>query len=75
MRFVAEVQNTGPTQLLTNVRIPTARTLYPATPLYALERSIEEMALEPPKVKNDVYCKSRDVVVISVMLRSRSLSV
>lgn len=71
-KFVALVQNTGPAQLEMNVRIPTARTLYPLTPLYALDRSMEEMAFEPPKAKKDACCRSKLVVVISIWERLRS---
>jgi hypothetical protein len=39
--------------------------------LYALDRSIEEIAFEPPKAKKEVYCRSRDVVVISICERGR----
>lgn len=65
-KFVALVQYTGPAQLEINVRIPTARTLYPLTPLYALDRSIEDIAFEPPKAKKDACCSSKLVVVISI---------
>lgn len=53
-RLAADVQKIGPAQLLTKVRIPTAKKLKPLIPLYALERSTEEMAFEPPKAKNVV---------------------
>lgn len=51
-RHVAIVHQIGPAQLLTNVKTPTATTLYPLTPLYAFDRSTDEMALVPPKAKN-----------------------
>lgn len=44
-------------------------------PLYALERSIEEMALEPPKAKNEAYWRSIEVIVISLGVRSSRRSV
>jgi hypothetical protein len=50
------------------VRMPTAMTLYPLTPLYALDKSIDDMAFEPPNAKKDIYCISNDVVVISTRL-------
>jgi hypothetical protein len=53
--LAADVQKIGPAQLLTKVRKPTAKKLKPLIPLYALERSTEEMAFEPPKAKNVVY--------------------
>ena len=71
---VADVHHKGPAQLLQKVNIPTANTLYPAIPLYALERSIEEIALEPPKAKKDTYWKSRDVKVKSRLESRRSPS-
>ena len=45
----------GPAQLPTNVKVPTAVTLYPLIPLYAFDRSIEEIALEPPKAKKALF--------------------
>lgn len=51
--LVADTHQMGPAQLPMNVKIPTAATLYPLTPLYALERSIEEMAFDPPKAKKE----------------------
>lgn len=65
-KLVAEVQYMGPAQLLTSVRKPTATTLKPLMPLYALERSTEEMALEPPKAKKDVYWSRMEMVLISM---------
>lgn len=50
---VAEVHHKGPAQLPQKVKMPTATTLYPSIPLYALERSMEEMALDPPNAKNE----------------------
>lgn len=35
-------------------------------PLYALERSTEEIAFEPPNAKKVIYCESRDVIVTSI---------
>jgi hypothetical protein len=35
---------------------------------------MEEIALEPPEAKNDVYCRTSEVVVISMRERGRSLS-
>lgn len=60
----------GPAQLLTRVKNPTAKKLYPLMPLYALERSTEEMAFEPPKAKKEACCSRMVVVVISGMERS-----
>src|ERR1700710_2879893 len=45
----------GPAQLLRKRRTPTATTLYPLTPLYALLRSIELIALLPPSAKNETW--------------------
>ena len=53
--LVADTHQIGPAQLSMNVNMPTATTLYPLTPLYALERSIEEMALDPPNAKKEAY--------------------
>lgn len=64
-RLVADTQKSGPAQLLTRIRNPTATTLKPPMPLYALDRSTDEMALEPPKAKKDVYCSKMEVMVIS----------
>jgi hypothetical protein len=33
---------------------------------------MDEMALEPPKAKNEVCCRRREVVVISISERERS---
>ena len=62
--MAADVQKIGPAQLLTKVRIPTAKKLKPLIPLYALERSTEEMAFEPPVWKNEVYARSKVVRLI-----------
>jgi hypothetical protein len=51
------------------VSAPTATTLKPLMPLYALERSTEEIALEPPKAKKDAYWRRMEEVVISAMER------
>lgn len=59
----------GPAQLLMRVSAPTAKTLKPLMPLYALERSTEEIALEPPKAKKVVYWRTMEVAVISAMER------
>lgn len=68
--FVAKVQYIGAAQLLIKVRTPTATTLKPLTPLYALDRSMEEMAFEPPKAKKDMNERRRDAVLRSRTLRS-----
>jgi len=62
---VADVHHKGPAQLEQNVRIPTATTLYPLMALYALDRSTEDIALDPPNAKNEVYWNSIEVNVIS----------
>lgn len=64
---VAEVQYIGPAQLLMKVRMPTAATLNPAMPLYALDKSTEEIALEPPAAKKVAYWNITDEVVISAI--------
>lgn len=70
-RTVPEDQNIGPTQFETKVNNPTAITLYPEIPLYALDKSIDDIELDPPNAKNDACWKSSDVTVISVLVRSR----
>lgn len=67
---VADAHQTGPDQLLMNVKTPTANTLYPLTPLYALDRSTEEIAFVPPNAKKDEYCMKSEVKVSS---RGRNL--
>ena len=62
---VADVHHKGPAQFEQKVRMPTAITLYPLMPLYALERSIEDIALDPPNAKNEAYCNRIEVNVIS----------
>lgn len=62
--LVAKVQYTAPAQLPTKVRMPTATTLKSEMPLYALDRSTDEMEFVPPKAKN-VANWSRSVVVDS----------
>ncbi len=52
---VAEVHHKGPAQFTQKVKNPTAPTLYPLTPLYAFDSSMDEIALEPPSAKNEVY--------------------
>jgi hypothetical protein len=37
-------------------------------PLYALERSTEDIAFEPPNAKNVIFCESKDVMVTSIAL-------
>ncbi len=54
-RFVAEVQYRGPALLEMKDKKPTAATLNDEMPLYADERSIEEMEFEPPKAKKVAY--------------------
>ncbi|CAG8975851.1 hypothetical protein HYALB_00010247 [Hymenoscyphus albidus] len=54
-RMVPLDQNTGPVQFDRKVRTPTARTLYPLTPLYAELKSMLEIAFEPPIAKNEQY--------------------
>ena len=39
-------------------------------PLYAFDKSIEDMALEPPKAKNEAYWRRIDVIVSSLAVRS-----
>lgn len=68
-RLAAEVQKMGPDQLLMRVRNPTAMTLKELMPLYALERSMEEMALEPPKAKKVACWRRMELVVICGMDR------
>jgi hypothetical protein len=51
----AEVHHIGPDQLLAKVRIPTATTLKPLMPLYALDRSMEDMEFDPPNAKKEKY--------------------
>lgn len=46
--FVPVVQKIGPAQLLTKVSTPTATKLKSLMPLYALDKSTDEMALVPP---------------------------
>ena len=70
----ADAHHIGPAQLLTKVKIPTATTLKVSTPLYALERSTEEMALDPPNAKNDAYWRTRVVIASSVVDNSKELS-
>lgn len=48
------------------VRMPTVTTSKFRTPLYALERSTEEIAFVPPRAKKDMYCRRREDVVSSV---------
>lgn len=62
---VADVHHNGPAQLEQKVRMPTAITLYPLMPLYALERSTEDIALDPPNAKNEAYWNRIEVNVIS----------
>ena len=66
---VADVHHRGPAQLEQNVITPTAATLYPLMPLYALERSTEDIALDPPNAKNEAYWKRMEVNVISFVER------
>lgn len=54
----------APAQLVANVNMPTAATLYPPTPLYAFERSIEDMAFDPPKAKK-AQCWSKTKARVS----------
>jgi hypothetical protein len=37
--------------------------------LYALERSIDDIAFEPPNAKKVTYCMNRDVTVISTEVK------
>src|SRR2546423_13587596 len=60
---IAHTHHIGPAQLLRKVRIHTAPTLYPAMPLYALERSTDEIAFELQSTKNVEYCSNIDVTV------------
>jgi len=62
---VADVHHKGPAQLEQKVRMPTAITLYPLMPLYALDRSTEDIALDPPNAKNEAYWNRTEVNVIS----------
>lgn len=62
---VADVHHKGPAQLEQKVRMPTAITLYPFMPLYALDRSTEDIALDPPNAKNEAYWNRTEVNVIS----------
>lgn len=68
--LVAEAQYIGPAQLLIKVSRPTVKTSKSRTPLYADDRSTDEMALVPPKAKKDVYWNRREVVVSSARERS-----
>lgn len=54
-KFVPEVHHKGPAQFPQKVSTATVVTSYLATPLYELERSMDEMALDPPKTKNEAY--------------------
>lgn len=38
--------------------------------MYALERSTEDIAFDPPKAKKVMYCESRDVMVNSIPVMS-----
>lgn len=60
----------GTAQLLIKVSTPTAMMLKSLMPLYALDRSTEEIALEPPEAKKDAYWSKMDVVEISATVRS-----
>ena len=53
--------------MLTKVRKPPPIMLKPLTPLEALLKSTEEIALEPPKAKNVMYWNRIEDVVISAM--------
>lgn len=70
-RLVAEVQKMGPAQLEMRVRKPTATTLNDEIPLYAEDRSTEEMAFEPPKAKKLAYWSRIEEMVIWTVDRSR----
>ena len=52
-----------------NIKIPTSITLYLPRPLYAFDKSTEEIELEPPNAKNVTCCIIRDVMASSVAVR------
>ena len=68
--IVADIHHKGPAQLEQNTSIATAITRYVSTPLYELERSMDEIALDPPNAKKLVYWRIRDVSVVSVTVAS-----
>lgn len=72
-KFVAEVHHKGPAQFPQKVSIATVVTLYWSTPLYELERSMDDMALDPPKMKNEAYWNTKQVSVVSMSERLKEL--
>lgn len=54
-KFVAEVHHKAPAQFPQKVSTATLTVLNLSTALYELERSMDEMAFEPPKKKNEAY--------------------
>ncbi len=63
-RTPASDQYTGPAQFERNTKSPTARILYPLTPLYAFDRSTLDMLLFRPSAKNEVWPSRRLVSVV-----------
>ena len=68
-KFVADVHHKGPAQFPQKVSTATVVTSYLSTPLYELERSMDEMALDPPKTKNEAYWNIKQVRVVSITER------
>jgi hypothetical protein len=57
----SKVHHIAPAQFPIKVKSPTGTGLNSLTPLYALDRSMDEMALVPPRAKKEV-CERRRVV-------------